>query len=360
MKEKYIALDGLRGLTALYVMIHHARLALTQSYQNGLALHPEKYDWYDKAMVYFFSLFKFGHEAVIIFFVLSGFVIHLKQSSKYYNFNNFNTLNYLKKRIIRIYPTLLVSFLLCIILDYFSHLIIKETLISVFSKYNYKDFLYNLFLIPDAPIWGNNFPMWSLKHEWFFYLLYPLLLWITSKHWAAALAIIVTFYLTYTIGLRIPYIGAAAYTLLVWSLGCLLAGIYKNTNLIKFIPYLLLLSLIYPFLNKVNQFYPLTDVTFGFIVMGCLSIIIAFKRNFFHAFLEKFAWLGTFSYSIYLLHSPFLNLYQKVILSYQPNHNLPYHLWFVLISIVVTLPIIYLIYYCSERLAINYKTKNLN
>jgi peptidoglycan/LPS O-acetylase OafA/YrhL len=73
LKENLKALDGLRGLAALYIMVHHAHLALTQAYQNGLALHPGKYAWYDKVAVYFFSLFKFGHEAVLkntIFWIL--------------------------------------------------------------------------------------------------------------------------------------------------------------------------------------------------------------------------------------------------------------------------------------------------
>lgn len=357
MKDKFLFLDGLRGLTALYVLIHHARLALTQSYQNGLVKYPEKYEWYDKAMVYFFGLFKFGHEAVIVFFVLSGFVIHLKQSQKNFNFLNFNLFHFLKKRIIRIYPTLLVSFLLCVILDYAAHLIIKEDLTSLFSKYHLTDFIFNLFLIPDSPIWGYNSPIWSLKHEWFFYLIYPLLLWLSFKHWALPLILMISLYFSYVLGLRVPYLGAASYTLLVWGLGCVLASIYTNTNGLKYVPYLLVIILIYPFLNKADQYFPLVDLLFGLIVVGLLSIMMIYGNNLIHIFLKKFVWLGTFSYSIYLLHVPFLNLYQMVILNYQTNHKLPYHLWFVLISILVTLPIIYLIYYYTERVAVNYKQK---
>lgn len=357
MRENFKALNGIRGLAALYVMIHHARLGLTQSYHNGLALHPEKYDWSDKIMVYLFSIFKFGHEAVIIFFVLSGFVIHLKQADANYDFSNFKIFLYLKKRLIRIYPTLLVSFLLCIILDYVAHLIVNEDLSSLFSKYHYKDFFFNLFLIPDAPIWGENFPIWSLKHEWFFYMLYPLLLWISKKNLAVAFIIVLGLYISFAFGFRIPYIGAASYTLLVWGLGCLLAGLYKNGHAIKYIPYLLVLCLVYPFINRSEQYYPLMDLLFGLIVMAFLSTVILYKNNITAVFLQRFAWLGTFSYSIYLLHSPFLSLYQKVLLNQQANHNLPYHFWFVLLSIVVTLPIIYLIYYFTERVAINYKRK---
>ncbi|MCZ4221793.1 acyltransferase family protein [Pedobacter rhodius] len=357
MKENFKALDGIRGLTALYVMIHHARLALTQSYQNGLSIHPEKYAWYDKLMVYAFSSFKFGHEAVIIFFVLSGFVIHLKQSDKNYNFEHFNVFTYFKKRVIRIYPTLIVSFILVIILDYFAWLFTQTNFQEIFSKYSYNSFFFNLFLIPDATIWGYNFPVWSLKHEWFFYILYPFLLWLAKRHYVLALLIIIGLYTSYAFGFSIPYIGTAAYTLTVWSLGCVLAGIYKNMNSMKWISYLLLLCFVYPFINKSNSYYPLSDAIFGLIVVGSLSIIIAYKNSPVNGFLKKFAWLGAFSYSIYLLHAPFLNFYQTLILNYRQSHALPYHLWFVLLSIMVTIPIIYLIYYFTERIALNYNRK---
>lgn len=355
MKEKFKALDGIRGLTALYVLIHHARLALTQSYHNGLSSHPEKYTWYDKLMVYAFSPFKFGHEAVIIFFVLSGFVIHLKQSDKAYNFENFKVLAYLKKRLIRIYPTLIVSFILCIILDYLLFYFTRISFQDIFSKYSYSSFFFNLFLIPEGAIWGYNFPVWSLKHEWFFYILYPFLLWLLSKNYLLPLLVIATFYISYILGFSIPYIGSAAYTLMVWSLGCILASLYKRNKLIKYVTCLLLLSLIYPFINKSDQYYPLSDLVFGLIVMGALSAVISCKQRLINSILTKFAWLGTFSYSIYLLHSPFLNFYQGLILNYQ--HTLPYHLWFVLLSIIITIPVIYIIYYFTERIAINYKRK---
>ncbi|MBO9660262.1 MAG: acyltransferase family protein, partial [Chitinophagaceae bacterium] len=72
-------LDGLRGIAALYVMIGHARWLL---WEGGAAFqsHMQDYSVWGKMQVYFFGLFKYGHQMVLFFFVLSGFVIHLKQS----------------------------------------------------------------------------------------------------------------------------------------------------------------------------------------------------------------------------------------------------------------------------------------
>lgn len=110
MKINFKSLDGLRGLTAVYVLIHHARLALTQPYAEGLSKHPELYEWYDKLMVYFFSVFRFGHEAVIIFFVLSGFVIHLKYADPNYQITDFKLVEYLKKKSNKNIPNLIGFF----------------------------------------------------------------------------------------------------------------------------------------------------------------------------------------------------------------------------------------------------------
>ena len=357
MKKSLKTLDGLRGLTALYVLIHHSRLLLTQPYQNGLAIHPEKYEWYDKLLVYFFGLFKFGHEAVIIFFVLSGFVIHLKQANIDYNFQNFKTITYIKKRVIRIYPTLLVSFLLCVLVDFLFYKFTPSSL-EIFSKYTLSSFLYNLFLIPDAPIWGHNFPVWSLKHEWFFYMMYPFLLWLSHKNLFFPLIVALGLYSTYFLGFNIPLVGPAAYTLLVWFLGSLLALAYKNSHtLLKYIPYLLLFCFLYPFLNRSVDNYPVLDLCFGLITMGFLALIILEKIPVINHLLLQVTWIGTFSYSLYLLHLPLLNLFKAIIINSEYDGGAPYHLWYVILAILVITPIIYLIYYLTERLAINYKKK---
>lgn len=75
-------LDGLRGLAAFYVMVGHARWLLWEGYSEGFQKHPASYSTLNKALMYFLSLFRYGHEAVLFFFVLSGFVIHLRYARR--------------------------------------------------------------------------------------------------------------------------------------------------------------------------------------------------------------------------------------------------------------------------------------
>ena len=75
-------LDGLRGLAAFYVVVGHARWLLWEGYSEGFQKHPASYSAINKALAYFLSLFKYGNEAVLFFFVLSGFVIHLRYARR--------------------------------------------------------------------------------------------------------------------------------------------------------------------------------------------------------------------------------------------------------------------------------------
>ncbi|MDQ3395953.1 MAG: acyltransferase [Bacteroidota bacterium] len=64
--SKYLWLDLLRGLSALVVLSSHLRSIIFDDFQN---VEP------DKLAYVFYMMTGFGHEAVIIFFTLSGFFI---------------------------------------------------------------------------------------------------------------------------------------------------------------------------------------------------------------------------------------------------------------------------------------------
>jgi peptidoglycan/LPS O-acetylase OafA/YrhL len=80
---KLLFLDGLRGLAAAYVVLGHGRALFWEGFTDGFLKNTYSYTPFEKLQMYFFSLFKFGHEAVLFFFVLSGFVIHLKYASNF-------------------------------------------------------------------------------------------------------------------------------------------------------------------------------------------------------------------------------------------------------------------------------------
>lgn len=89
MEKKLNVLEAVRGAAALYVFLVHFIFMY----------------FIDRTSI-FSILFSFGQEAVILFFLMSGFVI---QYSYIKNKSNFKT--YFKKRFFRIYPLFLISIL---------------------------------------------------------------------------------------------------------------------------------------------------------------------------------------------------------------------------------------------------------
>jgi peptidoglycan/LPS O-acetylase OafA/YrhL len=155
-----VALDAARALAAIYVVIHH--ICGTRGVGGPAGL-----------------LFRFGQEAVTIFFVLSGSVIFMNE----YNRVN-NVGGYALRRVRRIYPALVASFIISIAVAFDNGTLIRDFKLS--------ELLGNVFALQDVrmlkpgvwvdPFLGNS-PLWSLSYEVIFYILFPgvMVLWRRSK-----------------------------------------------------------------------------------------------------------------------------------------------------------------------------------
>ena len=69
------AFDGLRGLAALYIVAHHARIDLWEGSHRALASGG-----FAAVLAFATVPLRYGAEVVLLFFLLSGFVIHLRQA----------------------------------------------------------------------------------------------------------------------------------------------------------------------------------------------------------------------------------------------------------------------------------------
>jgi peptidoglycan/LPS O-acetylase OafA/YrhL len=138
------AVEGLRGLAALWVCHSHIILPLDPNY------HPAS----------IFEHFTVGREAVQIFFVLSGYVIGLTCKN---TFSKNNAISYLLKRLIRLFPMYLLSIIISYVLIY-----PKDTWQVVLGNVF---FLQNL-IVPTV----SNGALWSLNFEFVYYLVF-LIIW---------------------------------------------------------------------------------------------------------------------------------------------------------------------------------------
>ena len=139
----------------------------------------------------FYFLTGFGHEAVMVFFVISGYLVGGKVWSLCRG-GRFAWRRYLADRLSRLYAVLFVALLLGAAMDWTGYLFFNkyglynqgyEGSIAVLgvapiARIGWQDFLANtLFLqtIVGQP-YGSNGPLWSLAYEWWYYILFPLVL----------------------------------------------------------------------------------------------------------------------------------------------------------------------------------------
>lgn len=177
-RQNFESLEVLRGLAALYVLLNHARGFLwvggerMQAAGTLGALNP-----FDQAWVALNQLTRLGHEAVILFFVHSGFAIAYSLS------RSRGVRGFYKRRLVRLYPTYLVGLFWAFTVLGLATILVPEFFDGLYRFGVYDSFpselrnftpaavVKNLLYIPTVPFIPQ---FWSLPHEVVFYLLAPL------------------------------------------------------------------------------------------------------------------------------------------------------------------------------------------
>ena len=178
VQNRLIWLDLVRGLTALAVCMGHLRAALFQEY--GSLLEPSLLN------KLFYGATSLGHQAVMVFFVLSGFFVGGNVVRKRADFDMWN---YFVARLVRLWVVLFPALALTFVLDAIANLIVPQMLNGAFESIWHSGpkagvysaslstaiantlFLQELF----APVYGSNSPLWSLANEFWYYVLFPCL-----------------------------------------------------------------------------------------------------------------------------------------------------------------------------------------
>jgi peptidoglycan/LPS O-acetylase OafA/YrhL len=201
----------------------------------------------------------------------------------------------------------------------------------------------NLFLVQDAitPVWGTNGPLWSLKYEWWFYMLYPLLLYVNKRNISWSFVVVT---LVYALGFIAPnstpviVIQISNY-LFSWWIGCMIADMMtKRINFPTFPPFILIL--LFPLLiifrkSLGNQVFE--DTLWAFAFGGLVLFLYYLRSNYFELkSLSAFKWLGDCSYTLYVTHFPILVFMNGAILMLNGN-LMPMHFGYVLSGIVLTI-----------------------
>lgn len=300
-KKHIKKLDCIRGFAAFYVLIYHI-VSLT--------------DFVPEIIKNLF--FSFGQEAVILFFLLSGFVIYISVYSK----TDLTFHYYFIRRFRRIYFLLIIALFLSIFLA-----ILNQKFIKVFS---WSELIGNLLMLQDfsakpgiivRPFLGN-YPLWSLSYEWWFYLLFfPCYKSILFRLNNRIYVVLITSFISYLI--YIIYPNAIALYLayfIIWWCGVEAADIYLKKQRFTFRsmkPILICL-----FLMSIISFIPVMSVdriqlgyypflNFRHFASAFIAVLVGLiwyinRLRYFDSILRVFNKIAPISYGVYILHYPIL------------------------------------------------------
>jgi peptidoglycan/LPS O-acetylase OafA/YrhL len=327
------SIDALRGIAALGVVFYHAIMQTNNAVPANIVFH-----WPAKLLQFLSS---FGYVGVFLFFVISGFCIHLqwaktraKGQQPSIQFGSF-----WRRRFLRLYPPYLIAFALFMLMAALS------TGINVTHFFVYDVVMHLLMLhnLDPNTCYSINGVFWTLAIEEQLYLAYFLLLFLRSRWgWGPTLVICAAARVAWfgfshaawvATGTGVPVPEAAASHWLTWALGAVaVEGAFGLVKLPKWCRNVWLgcaaivaasaASMILPTTQKDTIPHTLAWMLmhpvwgFGFFVLvnravyaeqkwavrlhelhGRLNVAILIRR-----LVAGLAFVGVFSYSLYLTH----------------------------------------------------------
>ena len=185
-------LDGIRGLAALYVVFHHAYLQVTGPEESKILTEQ-----IPPLALMSVRWLEYGSFSVAIFIILSGYCLMLPVVSR--GILSGGWIEYIKRRAKRILPpyyaALGLSLLLVLIFPFLNKP--SGTIWDVTGDaFSLQSILSHLFLIHNwKGAWASkiNYPMWTVSTEWQIYFLLPLILlplWRKFGLWVMTIAAI--------------------------------------------------------------------------------------------------------------------------------------------------------------------------
>lgn len=290
-------LNLVRWAAALVVVLGHADMYLAQFGGN-----PERW-------TSFGYLGAHSHAAVMVFFVLSGYVVAYATEKKAER-GSYGLRAYFLDRWSRIYSVLLLAIVFTLSTDFVgSNLSLSYRDPSLIPQSGLALRLFaNIFALQGIQGYriqlGSNPALWSIGYEFIFYLMYGLLFFqnqLFRRRWVASLL--------FTIALVVIGWKMAVY-FGIWLMGVLAYRVTRASPLagFKISPWLLLLTLIAAnhLINFTNGFeLPeiFQDVLFAGVIAALLIVDCPPPQ---HWLTPVNAYLAEFSYSLYAFHMPLI------------------------------------------------------
>ncbi|MGI4791718.1 MAG: acyltransferase family protein [Janthinobacterium lividum] len=356
-------LDGIRALAALWVVLSHLWII-----PCGLAARDT---WLGRLT----NWTLYSHFAVDIFIVLSGFCLILPVARD--GELQGGVLRFFLRRAQRILPpfyaALAISIGIMLAVQALGHHALHINRVALAA---------NVFLVQDVfqPLDIFNGPFWSIAVEWRIYFLFPVLVWVLpryGKRGVLLLAGLAGGVATLMI-LRVhpEMVLACPWYLLLFALGLCSGSLSMGKNrrgdrqrcfAVCLVSLAGLAALIdaHPVTThgsrNFGSYLPLTDTVAGLAVAAGLLSVSWSPQNFPLLSWPPLVTLGTFAYSLYLIHMPCLLLFSKLLTVYLPAWHHPLQRFS---ALALTLPLVitlaWLFFLVFEKPFIRQRRKELS
>ncbi|MDF2454816.1 MAG: acyltransferase family protein [Cytophagaceae bacterium] len=341
-QKHFYWLDLVRFLTAFLVIACHYRGMLFVEY----GALPESQQNIITGVVFFFT--RLGHEAVLVFFVMSGFLVGGKALERMMN-GTVDLKSYSIDRFVRIALPLIASLLIVVVID-----LIRQKPLSII------DLVGSLFALQGVLTSVEfNEPLWSLSYEVWFYILMGCLMCIASvkdrRPLLLSFWILIVVFIVFT-KLKPLY-------LFIWFLGAItyVLPVPQSVKLYKVILLGLLVLCFTILLQATTASRSVNIGVLSFLNRGVMELLFAISICLFiqhviqlqpHSVGVKINAIGTqlaaFSYTLYLVHIPIIRL--MLYCGYPVSGSISvYSIVIYFIALLIVLLASYLIYLLFEK-----------
>jgi peptidoglycan/LPS O-acetylase OafA/YrhL len=305
-------LDFLRGLAALLVVLEHLRAFLFPPYASLPAS-----GYFLKG---FYLMTGFGHQAVMAFFVLSGFLVG-GSVFRSLEAGTWSWGGYLLRRLSRLWTVLLPALLLTLIWDGWGRALDPSGYSGLFREIYHSGpvsgaapastpfvFAGNLFFLQTilVPCFGTDSPLWSLSNEFWYYLLFPLLV---RVFFPGSLAFRVV---SLVLGIVLLWCLPSEFLqgFVIWTMGAVTFRLISTGKAPAWLrtPPVLWLSLIIAVAVLISTRFSVSQ--WGDLALGCALLPLtgtlslqSMGARWFHGISGA---ISEISYTLYLVHFPFL------------------------------------------------------
>jgi len=297
-----VHLDALRGAAALVVFAAHTRVLFFGGAASVVRNGPIRAGGWVLPNYLALSL---GHQAVIVFFVLSGLLVGGSVLRQFAG-GAFNWVDYLSARLTRLWVPLLPLLVIGGLLDLAAiHFFPGASTGYAARRLGAEIFFGNVGFLQGiaVPYLGFNVPLWSLAFEWWFYVAFPLLL-IAGRLQAKSVgAGVILAALYIMVG---PVI---AFYFVLWCLGAAVAILPRRKLPAFVLPIaagaFVVLNLV---VRKLHLFPLAGDATLAAGAAGLCYVILHSAAPAGRLYTTAARFLARVSYTLYLAHFPIIFL----------------------------------------------------